>query len=52
MADIQTHEAQGTLTPLWHRLCCYFKWLQTDTDELTSESGWSPPLNEPVHKKS
>ena len=39
MADIQTCEVQKTLTPLWYSLCCYFKQLQTDTNELTSESG-------------
>jgi hypothetical protein len=39
MADVQIHEAQTTLTTLWHSLCCYFKQLQTDTNELTSESG-------------
>jgi len=39
MADIETREAQKTLTPLWYNLCCYFKQLQTDTNELTSESG-------------
>jgi hypothetical protein len=26
--------------------------LQTDTNELTSESGWSSPLSEPVHKET
>jgi hypothetical protein len=39
MADIQTSEAQKTLTPLWDSVCCYFKQPQTDTSELTSESG-------------